>query len=65
MSGDGAVSVVHGDTLTVALPDHWTLTQVAEPSLRDAPADWVDRLAVATRISRTFRRGASAPVVGR
>jgi len=36
-----------GDTLTVALPDHWTLTQVAEPSLRDAPADWADRLAVA------------------
>ena len=36
-----------GDTLTAALPAHWTLAQVAEHSLRDAPADWPDRLAMA------------------
>ena len=31
--------------LDVALPGSWTIQQVAEPSLRSAPADWRDRLA--------------------
>jgi len=33
--------------LEVSLPDHWEVEQVAAPSLRPAPADWPDRLAVA------------------
>jgi len=34
------------DSLTLALPAHWELQQVAAPSLRPAESDWVDRLAV-------------------
>jgi len=42
------VSVPWGrDKLSIALPEHWQLLQVASPSLRAAPADWADRLAVA------------------
>jgi len=40
------LSVPWGDgDLTLSLPDHWTLAQVARPSLPRAPADWPDRLA--------------------
>lgn len=33
--------------LKVALPEHWTLQQVARPELRRAAPDWPDRLAAA------------------
>ncbi len=33
--------------LTISVPEHWKVQQVAEPSLRPAPDHWVDRLGVA------------------
>ena len=33
--------------LTVSIPEHWRLQQVAGPQLRPAPRHWVDRLAAA------------------
>ncbi len=33
------------EQLDVSLPDHWTVEQVARPSLRPAPDDWPERLA--------------------
>ncbi|NLF30858.1 MAG: DUF2088 domain-containing protein [Planctomycetes bacterium] len=40
------LSVPWGDgELALPLPDHWTLAQVARPSLARAAADWPDRLA--------------------
>ncbi|MFW6155273.1 MAG: lactate racemase domain-containing protein, partial [Planctomycetota bacterium] len=40
------LSVPWGDgALELPLPDHWTVAQVAHPSLPKAPADWPDRLA--------------------
>ncbi len=42
------VSVPWGhDEFDISLPDHWTVEQVASPSLRPAPANWPRRLAVA------------------
>jgi nickel-dependent lactate racemase len=35
------------EQLALSLPDHWRVEQVARPSLRPAPEDWKDRLAVA------------------
>ena len=36
----------HGE-MDISLPDHWTVEQVASPSLKPAPANWAGRLAVA------------------
>ncbi|MCD4824299.1 MAG: lactate racemase domain-containing protein [Phycisphaerae bacterium] len=33
--------------LSVPIPSHWKLVQVAEPALRPAPEDWPERLAMA------------------
>jgi len=33
--------------MELALPDHWSVRQTASPSLRAAPGDWADRLAMA------------------
>ena len=36
-----------GEELSIRLPQHWKIQQVAKPQLRPAPEDWADRLAVA------------------
>ena len=42
------LSVPRGqDKLTISLPGHWQIQQVASPTLKPAPANWRDRLAVA------------------
>ncbi len=43
--------------LGISLPQQWTIQQVAAPSLREAPEDWSDRLAVAIN-----RPGGGAPL---
>ena len=35
------------EQLELPLPDHWSVQQVASPTLRPAPRDWPDRLAMA------------------
>ncbi len=35
------------ERLTLHLPEHWTLAQVAAPRYRPAPAEWLDRLSAA------------------
>ena len=46
------------DTLTLSLPQHWTVQQVAKPNLRPAPKDWRDRFA---RALSTSQNGHSLP----
>ncbi len=42
------ISVPWGtDELTIALPSEWEVQQIAAPDLREAPADWPQRLALA------------------
>ncbi len=36
-----------GEELTVSLPGHWKIQQIAEPQLRPAPENWAERMAVA------------------
>ena len=43
--GDGEIDI--------SLPNHWTLGQIAESSLRPAPKDWPDRLAAALNQTST------------
>ena len=44
----GDLSVPWGhENLDFSLPAHWKVEQVASASLRPAPEDWADRLAVA------------------
>lgn len=42
------ISVPWGrENLSIELPPHWTLLQVAQPTLRSAEADWPERVALA------------------
>jgi len=47
------------EELSVSLPGHWVVEQVAQPALRPGRADWKDRLA------RALSRPAAGPPLGR
>jgi len=47
------------EELDISLPDDWRVEQVASPTLRPAPSDWAERLAVA------LTQPAAGPALGR